>query len=126
MPPRIDEVTPNERARANEPSADNPNRARLAPLPEDRAEPVDEIIVTGEEPWRQLPDLGSAWRAQREAELARRRYVFALFPRDGTPAEPLLADPFLVNRDGLPSAEITIFRWRFGRRDRDAETTDER
>ena len=124
MPPRIDDVTPNERALANNPpAADNPNRARLAALPEDRAEAVDEIVVTGEDPWRHLPDLGSAWRAKEEAELARRSYVFAIFPRDdnGTPAEPMLADPFLVNRDGLPSGEINIVRFRFGRRDRAAE-----
>ena len=127
IPPRIDEVTPDERARANDPqAADNPNRARLAPLPEDRAEAVDEIVVTGEDPWRQLPDLGSEWRAKEEAELARRRYIFAIFPReaDGTPAEPMLADPFLVNRDGLPSGEINIVRFRFGRRDRAAEPED--
>lgn len=126
MPPRIDEVTPNERALENDPpAAQNPNRARLAPLPEDRAQAVEEIVVTGEEPWRRLPDLGSAWRAQEEAEIARRRYVFALFPRDGTPTEPLISDPFLVNRDGLPSGEINIVRFRFGRRDRDADDADE-
>ena len=128
MPPRFEDLTPAEQARANEPpAAGNPNRARLAALPEDRAEAVDEIVVTGEDPWRQLPDLGSAWRAKEEAEIARRRYVFAIFPRDGdgTPPEPMLADPFLVNRDGLPSGEINIVRFRFGRRDRDAEPDDE-
>jgi hypothetical protein len=123
MPPRIDEVTPNERARSSDAAgADNPNRARLAPLPEDR---VDEVIVTGEQPWRNLPDLGSAWRAQEEAELERRRYVFSLFRRDETQPAPLREAPFLVNRDGLPSAEPNIFRFRFGRRDRGVEDSEE-
>jgi hypothetical protein len=129
LPPRIDEVTPSERARAREPApaaADTPpNRARLAPLPEDRAEPIDEIVVTAEEPWRQLPDLGSDWRAQREAELERRRYVFSLFPRDAAPVRPRYDDPFLVNPDGVPEGEITFFRYRFGRRrDSDESSND--
>jgi hypothetical protein len=91
-------------------------------LPADRGEePVDEIVVTGTEPWRFLPDLGSDWRAQRDAELARRRYVFSVLPRDvTTPLRPNYDDPFLINRDGLPSAEINFLRWRFGRRDNDA------
>lgn len=117
MPPRFEDLTPAEQARANEPpAAGNPNRARLAPLPEDR--PVDEIVVTGEGSWRRLPDLGSDWRAREEAERERRRYVFAVFPRDENRAtEPLRESPFLVNRSGLPSGEIDIVRFRFGRRD---------
>ena len=47
--------------------------------------------------------------------------MFSLFRRDDTPAAPLRQAPFLVNRDGLPSAELDIFRFRFGRRDRDAD-----
>lgn len=125
LPPTIDDPTPVERARANDPpAADNPNRARLAPLPAERVGPVDEVVVRAREPaWRQLPDLGSEWRARQEAELERRRYVFSLFRRDeNRPSEPLRESPFLVNRSGLPSGEIEIFRYRFGRRDNRTET----
>src|SRR5262245_53615076 len=66
-PPR--EIAPLlEQLRAARP----PNAARLAPLPEERADQPserdkpDEVIVIGSG-WR-LPDLGSDWRAQQEAE----------------------------------------------------------
>jgi len=42
-----------------------PNAASLAPLPEGRSEPIEEIVVLGGN-WR-LPDLGSRWRANQQA-----------------------------------------------------------
>lgn len=117
LPPRVDDVVSAERATAQA-AARNPNRARLAPLPADREEPVDEIVVTAENAWR-LPDLGSDWRAEREAELESRRYVFALFPREDTIER--YDNPFLVNPGAARSGSIGLFRWRLGQRDTDAE-----
>jgi hypothetical protein len=47
-----------------------PNAARLAPLPEERNDAPDEIIVIGQG-WR-LPDLGSEWRARQKESRERR------------------------------------------------------
>ena len=91
-----------------------PNAATLAPLPEDRADKPDEIIVIGQG-WR-LPDLGSDWRKkQDEAEDSSSSHVtfIPLYDPDHPPqrSEPLLA-PAEWQRHGY----IELFRMRFGKR----------
>jgi hypothetical protein len=71
-----------------------PNAARLAPLPEQRNDEPEEIIVIGQG-WR-LPDLGSEWRArQKEAESSGRFTATALPLFD--PAEPPLHTDFFTS-----------------------------
>ena len=114
LPPRIDatETPPAAPAR-------RPVRARLAPLPEDR--PVqDEIVVVGESEWR-LPDLGSDWRAQQEAERAAAARIRVTFlPLYDPEAPAATSDLFLVNREAQRRhGVVELFRVRFGRRGRD-------
>ncbi len=91
-----------------------PNAARLAPLPEDRRDGTEEIIVIGQG-WR-LPDLGSEWRArQKEAESKGRFTATALPLYD--PSEPPLHDNALaMSAEGRRHGYIELFRLRFGRR----------
>ena len=91
-----------------------PNAARLAPLPEDRKDGTEEIIVIGQG-WR-LPDLGSEWRArQKEAESKGRFTATALPLYD--PSEPPLHDNALaMSAEGRRHGYIELFRLRFGRR----------
>ena len=91
-----------------------PNAARLAPLPEDRKDGTEEIIVIGQG-WR-LPDLGSEWRArQKEAESTGRFTATALPLYD--PSEPPLHDNALaMSAEGRRHGYIELFRLRFGRR----------
>jgi hypothetical protein len=94
-----------------------PNAATLAPLPEDRKNEPDEIVVVGKG-WR-LPDLGSAWRQrQKEAEETDQLHwtLLPLYDPNRPPQHdaPMLASPE-TNRQGY----IELFRLRFGRRTRD-------
>ena len=92
-----------------------PNAARLAPLPEDRNEP-EEIIVIGQG-WR-LPDLGSEWRArQKEAESSGRFTATALPLYD--PIEPPLHSDAFTSQEQRRHGNIELFRLRFGRRSPD-------
>jgi hypothetical protein len=99
-----------------------PNAARLAPLPEERADAPEEIIVIGQG-WR-LPDLGSEWRQrQKEAEQDVGRFSATILPLYDPAAPPLHTDAFSApeqRRHGY----IELFRLRFGRRQRDDD--DER
>ncbi len=95
-----------------------PNAARLAPLPEERNDEPEEIIVIGQG-WR-LPDLGSEWRArQKEAERGARFSATALPLYD--PAEPPLHSDAFSSREQRRHGTIELFRLRFGRRSRDRE-----
>lgn len=93
-----------------------PNAARLAPLPEERNDEPEEIIVIGQG-WR-LPDLGSEWRErQKEAENAGRFTATALPLYD--PAEPPLHSDFFASDEQRRHGYIELFRLRFGRRSTD-------
>ena len=90
-----------------------PNAARLAPLPEQRPNPPDEIVVVGQG-WR-LPDLGSAWRA-RQAEDAGKAGVTFLPLYDPAKPQQQWSNPFLLNREATRVGYIELFRGRFGRK----------
>jgi hypothetical protein len=93
-----------------------PNAARLAPLPEDRNDAPEEIVVIGQG-WR-LPDLGSEWRArQKEAANARRFTATALPLYD--PIEPPLHSDAFTSTEQRRHGYIEVFRLRFGRRSSD-------
>jgi hypothetical protein len=90
-----------------------PNAATLAPLPEDRTDGPDEIIVVGQG-WR-LPDLGSEWRQrQKEAEDANPLHVTFL-PLYDPNQPPQHDDPLLANPESKRQGYIELFRLRFGR-----------
>jgi hypothetical protein len=93
-----------------------PNAARLAPLPEERNDEPEEIIVIGQG-WR-LPDLGSEWRArQKEAESTGRFSATVLPLYD--PAKPPLRSDFFTSAEQRRHGYIDLFRLRFGRRSSD-------
>jgi hypothetical protein len=93
-----------------------PNAARLAPLPGDRGDEPEEIVVIGQG-WR-LPDLGSEWRArQKEAERAA-RFSATLLPLYD-PAEPPLHSDAFAAPEQRRHGYIELFRLRFGRRSTD-------
>jgi hypothetical protein len=93
-----------------------PNAARLAPLPEERNDEPEEIIVIGQG-WR-LPDLGSEWRErQKEAERAG-RFTATLLPLYD-PAQPPLRSDFFASDEQRRHGTIELFRLRFGRRSSD-------
>jgi hypothetical protein len=93
-----------------------PHAARLAPLPEQRSDEPEEIIVIGQG-WR-LPDLGSEWRArQKEAANIGRFSATALPLYD--PAEPPLHSDFFTSAEQRRHGYIELFRLRFGRRSSD-------
>lgn len=93
-----------------------PNAARLAPLPEDRGEEPEEIVVIGQG-WR-LPDLGSEWRARQEEAEGSGRFTATALPLYDPSEPPLHTEAFRApeqRRHGY----IELFRLRFGRRDRE-------
>jgi hypothetical protein len=93
-----------------------PNAARLAPLPEERADTPDEIIVIGQG-WR-LPDLGSEWRQrQKEAEKDVGRFSATVLPLYD-PAEPPVHGEVFSSPEQRRHGYIELFRLRFGRRQR--------
>jgi hypothetical protein len=93
-----------------------PNAARLAPLPEERQDTPDEIIVIGQG-WR-LPDLGSEWRKrQQEAAKDVGRFSATALPLYD-PAEPPLHGEVFSSPEQRRHGYIELFRLRFGRRQR--------
>lgn len=95
-----------------------PNGARLADVPAERAAGLEEIIVHDENPWR-LPDLGSTWRARRDAERKTGRVEVAFLPLYDPQGAVTGADLFLGNTEARRVGYIELFRIRFGRRSRD-------
>lgn len=94
-----------------------PSAARLAPLPEERADDLEEIVIVGQG-WR-LPDLGSEWR-ERQAEIARSGRFSATALPLYDPGRPAAHDAgFLASREQRRHGYIELFRLRFGRRSRD-------
>lgn len=130
-PPRLDRAEEPAAPNAEQPASPDPsfserlrnarppNAARLAPLPEDRGETTDEVVVIGSG-WR-LPDLGSDWRAQQEAE-TRRALGSTIVPLYDPEKAPTFNNTYLLNREMQRVGYIELFRFRFGdRRRSDAE-----
>ncbi len=123
-PPLLDRTIENAGAAgAAQPPAAAPPRpptaAELAPLPEDRVEAPEEIIVVGSG-WR-LPDLGSSWRAkqaQKEAEDTGRFHAtfLPLYDPNNPPSHP---DSLFLSPEWQRVGYIELFRLRFGHRNRD-------
>lgn len=100
-----------------------PNAARLAPLPEERSNEPDEIIVIGQG-WR-LPDLGSEWRQrQKDAEKDVGRFSATVLPLYD-PAEPPPHSEAFSTPEQRRHGYIELFRLRFGRRQRDDDSRDD-
>ncbi len=95
------------------PSLRPPTATRLAPLPEQRRDTPDEIIVVGQG-WR-LPDLGSGWRAEQRANERDRRLHAVLLPLYDPNRPPLRSEGFWLNREAQRQGYIELFRFRFGR-----------
>jgi hypothetical protein len=93
-----------------------PNAARLAPLPEERADAPEEIIVIGQG-WR-LPDLGSEWRARQQEAARSGRFSATALPLYDPSEPPQHTDAF-TSREQRRHGYIELFRLRFGRRSRD-------
>jgi hypothetical protein len=93
-----------------------PNAARLAPLPAQRTDEPEEIIVIGRG-WR-LPDLGSEWRARQKEAASEGRFGATALPLYD-PAEPPPHSEVFTNGEQRRHGYIELFRVRFGRRARD-------
>jgi hypothetical protein len=102
-------------------SARPPNAARLAPLPEQRGDEPDEIVVIGQA-WR-LPDLGSEWRA-RQQEAAREGRLNAVALPLYDPSKPPLHSEYFQSREQRRHGYIELFRLRFGQGARRDEEED--
>ena len=94
-----------------------PNAARLAPLPEDRNDGTEEIVVIGQG-WR-LPDLGSEWRARQKEAATSGRFVATALPLYDPAEPPLHSDAFTASPEERRHGYIELFRLRFGRRSSD-------
>ena len=94
-----------------------PNAARLAPLPEDRDDGTEEIIVIGQG-WR-LPDLGSDWRARQKEIANEGRFSATALPLYDPAEPPLHSDAFTTSAEERRHGYIELFRLRFGRRSSD-------
>jgi hypothetical protein len=93
-----------------------PNAARLAPLPEQRNDEPEEIVVIGQG-WR-LPDLGSEWRERQKEAASGDRFTATVLPLYDPEMPPAYTNAFTTperRRHGY----IELFRLRFGRRSRD-------
>ena len=91
-----------------------PNAATLAPLPEDRADKPDEIIVIGEG-WR-LPDLGSEWRKKQEEAEDSGRFHVTFMPLYDPSRPPQRSEMLLAPAEWQRHGYIELFRMRFGKR----------
>jgi hypothetical protein len=94
-----------------------PNAARLAPLPEDRDDGTEEIIVIGQG-WR-LPDLGSEWRERQKETGNEGRFSATALPLYDPAEPPLHSDAFTTSAEERRHGYIELFRLRFGRRSAD-------
>lgn len=98
-----------------------PNAARLAPLPEERSDAPEEIIVIGQG-WR-LPDLGSEWRERQKEAANDGRFSATVLPLYD-PAEPPLRNDTFATSEQRRHGYIELFRLRFGRRSSDEAEQD--
>lgn len=130
-PPRAPRIIPAPGAPAPDPSASSsaslpanpprlprpPNAARLAPLPEERADGRDEIVVIGE--GFRLPDLGSEWRARQREQALRARFSATALPLYDPDDPPYRSERSLSSPEERRHGYIELFRLRFGRRSTD-------
>jgi len=93
-----------------------PNAARLAPLPGERGDEPEEIIVIGQG-WR-LPDLGSEWRERQKEAASEGRFTATALPLYDPDKPPLHSDVF-SSPEQRRHGYIELFRLRFGRRSTD-------
>jgi hypothetical protein len=128
LPPRIERRAEPETAAGAAPAAPSPgltpppvlgsprppNAATLAPLPEDRADKPEEIIVIGKG-WR-LPDLGSEWRKKQEEAEDTGRFHVTFMPLYDPNRPPQRSDPLLAPAEWQRHGYIELFRMRFGKR----------
>jgi hypothetical protein len=118
LPPRLDTPARPQPGAPSTAPVRVPDGARLAPLPEERAA-TEEIVVLGQSEWR-LPDLGSSWRAEQEAEEAREGIRATFLPLYDPDNPPTRSDTFLLDREAQQRLGfIELFRVRFGRRSTD-------
>lgn len=118
LPPRLDPEPAAAPGRSDEPVR-APDRTRLAPPAEARDAARDEIVVLGETQWR-LPDLGSDWRAEQQAQEDAARIQASFLPLYDPGAPATRSDVFLLDREAhRRHGVIELFRIRFGRRARD-------
>jgi hypothetical protein len=89
-----------------------PTAARLAPLPEDRNDGPEEIVVIGRG-WR-LPDLGSEWRARQQEQARSDRLNATILPLYN-PDKPMPQDTTFLSPEQRRHGNIELFRLRFGR-----------
>jgi hypothetical protein len=94
-----------------------PNAARLAPLPEERSDAPEEIVVIGQG-WR-LPDLGSEWRERQKETANEGRFSATALPLYDPNEPPLHTDAFTTDPEQRRHGYIELFRLRFGRRSSD-------
>lgn len=97
---------------------EEPGTARLADQPPDRAPVLEEVIVVNESEWR-LPDLGSTWRANREAERPVQRIETSFLPLFDPENQDPYANLFPPSDELRRVGFIELFRVRFGRRARE-------
>ena len=93
-----------------------PNAARLAPLPEERGD-IEEIVIIGQG-WR-LPDLGSEWRARQKEAASSGRFSATALPLYDPARPPPRIESFAVSPEQRRHGYIDLFRLRFGRRTND-------
>jgi len=89
-----------------------PNAARLAPLPEERKDEPEEIVVIGRG-WR-LPDLGSEWRARQQEQATSGRFSATALPLYD-PGRPPPHEAAFLSPEQQRHGYIELFRLRFGR-----------
>jgi hypothetical protein len=96
-----------------------PNAARLAPLPSERSDGPEEIIVIGQG-WR-LPDLGSEWRARQKEAANAGRFTATALPLYDPSEPPLHSEAFTATTSSEERRHgyIELFKLRFGRRSSD-------
>jgi hypothetical protein len=100
------------------PRLEEPGHARLAEGRDGARDGLEEIIVVRESEWR-LPDLGSSWRANQEAERPPQRIQVAILPLYDPEREAVNFDPLRINLEAQRVGFIELFRIRFGRRSAD-------
>jgi hypothetical protein len=112
--PDPSKLTPSQLVTAASP-ARPPNAARLAPPPDGRSEPIEEIVVLGGN-WR-LPDLGSRWREKQQAaeEEAKGRAHLTFVPLYDPERPAPTLNSLYIAPELARMGYIELFRVRFGR-----------